>query len=304
MQKKHTFVVAIDEKLKSQPDDIKSTLKKACVLAEAYSAQLKLIFCGVDPIITENLERSDSEIQALKSEYVNKNQQWLQVLAADYKAQYKAISTESIWHEPFYEAAIREATKLQASLLIKPVRKIAKFSEAIFANADWQLMRHCPIPLLLVKARPWTHPIKLVAAIDPAHDHDKPANLDHKILKNTFDLAKHLQAEPHVIHAINKKRLTFLNEKEIIERRNRVIEKMLVHYPVPKSNVHLVKGNAEKALPRFAQESGVDIVVMGAVSRTSLNSIFVGHTAEQILEALSCDILVIKTSSFKSSISA
>jgi universal stress protein E len=45
-----------------------------------------------------------------------------------------------------------------------------------------------------------------------------------------------------------------------------------------------------------------DIVVMGAISRSGLKRIFIGNTAEAVLDALPCDVLVVKPGSFKTKI--
>lgn len=302
MSKGKVFVIAVDEKLKSQPENLHCAMDKAKYFAEAYDADLKLVFCGVDPAANGSLEPNARGARQLKSDYMMLNKQWLDEFALPYIEQGLSISTQVLWSEPFYEGVIKEAINIEASLLIKPVRKIDKFSEAIFANADWQLMRHCPIPLLLVKSRPWTHPTKVLAAIDPAHDHDKPANLDHRILKYTIDLAEHFDVEPHVVHTVSKAIISFSNSDKIMFHRKQIIKKMLRPYASTQIHTHLIKGRAERSLPEFTRQEGIDLVIMGAVSRSSINRAFVGHTAERILEELSCDTMVVKMPSFRSQI--
>jgi universal stress protein E len=41
---------------------------------------------------------------------------------------------------------------------------------------------------------------------------------------------------------------------------------------------------------------------MGAVSRSGLKRLFIGNTAEQILDALECDVLVVKPATFTTSV--
>jgi universal stress protein E len=36
------------------------------------------------------------------------------------------------------------------------------------------------------------------------------------------------------------------------------------------------------------------LVVMGAISRSGLKRIFIGNTAEQVLDSLRCDLLIVK----------
>ncbi len=39
---------------------------------------------------------------------------------------------------------------------------------------------------------------------------------------------------------------------------------------------------------------GADVVVMGAVSRSGLKRLLIGHTAERVLGSMPCDVLVVK----------
>ncbi len=60
-------------------------------------------------------------------------------------------------------------------------------------DADWQLMRTCPFPLWLVKPHEFREEHLVIAAVDPTHEHDKPAALDEAIIKmakllSTIDL--------------------------------------------------------------------------------------------------------------------
>ena len=48
------------------------------------------------------------------------------------------------------------------------------------------------------------------------------------------------------------------------------------------------------AIPAVARSTHAALVVMGAVSRSGLSRVFIGNTAERVLDALPCDVLVIK----------
>jgi universal stress protein E len=45
-----------------------------------------------------------------------------------------------------------------------------------------------------------------------------------------------------------------------------------------------------------------DVVVMGAISRSALERLFVGSTAEAVLDKLHCDVLIVKPAEFVLSI--
>jgi universal stress protein E len=56
----------------------------------------------------------------------------------------------------------------------------------------------------------------------------------------------------------------------------------------------LVCGNPATEIPALARSLRAGLVVMGAVSRTGLKRVFIGNTAEDVLDGLHCDVLVVK----------
>jgi universal stress protein E len=57
-----------------------------------------------------------------------------------------------------------------------------------------------------------------------------------------------------------------------------------------------------EAIPAIATETRCSIVVMGALSRTGIKRLLIGNTAEHVLDALACDVLVVKPGNFQSRI--
>jgi universal stress protein E len=69
---------------------------------------------------------------------------------------------------------------------------------------------------------------------------------------------------------------------------------VLASYQLPPQRVHVLQGSASEVLPQAAHSQQADIVVMGAVSRSRLEEIFIGSTAERVLDRIACDTLVVK----------
>ena len=73
-------------------------------------------------------------------------------------------------------------------------------------------------------------------------------------------------------------------------------------YGVPKHQVRVVDGPVSEVLPRVAEWEGSDIVAMGAVSRSWIKRLLVGHTAVRVLDAMDSDVLVVKPPGFRTTI--
>jgi universal stress protein E len=77
-------------------------------------------------------------------------------------------------------------------------------------------------------------------------------------------------------------------------RHTAALEELLRGYAVPSTNVHVLRGQAHELLAETAEKLQADMVVMGAVARSGLKRVFIGSTAERVLDRVPCDLLVVK----------
>lgn len=63
-------------------------------------------------------------------------------------------------------------------------------------------------------------------------------------------------------------------------------------------NLHLEVGGVNEVLERLARQLKIDVMALGAVSRSALKRVLIGSTAEVVLEHLPCDLLVVKSPNF------
>jgi universal stress protein E len=68
---------------------------------------------------------------------------------------------------------------------------------------------------------------------------------------------------------------------------------------IDRDKVHLERGETRSLLVALADSLRADVVVMGAVSRSGLKRLFLGSTAEAVLDKLSCDVLIAKPNRFE-----
>jgi universal stress protein E len=181
-------------------------------------------------------------------------------------------------------------------------------------NTDWHLIRGCPVPLLLTKTKPWTELAVILAAVDPTHVNDKPIALDRGILDWAQTLAGATHGSVHAVHAYLPVALSAevatgmpvilsaMTPKMMEEERLAALEQvrsLCDPFSIGSQQTSVRLGVASDVIPSFADEVGAAVVVMGAISRSGLERIFIGSTAERVLEQLPCDVLVIKPAEFK-----
>ena len=59
------------------------------------------------------------------------------------------------------------------------------------------------------------------------------------------------------------------------------------------------EGGTRDVIAAVAQRQRVDLLVMGAVSRSMLKRPIIGSTAESVIDHVDCDVLVVKPAGFK-----
>jgi universal stress protein E len=223
------------------------------------------------------------------------------------------VTTEAITADPLAAALLERVKRTCADLVVKDTHHHTVAHRTLLTNTDWELIRGCPVPLLLVKPRAWPLNPCVCAAVDPGHRDDKPVLLDRCILDVASTVANKLNGQLHVLHAYIPTAMIAtavgsmppmimdvspdLLANERTNRQNELTA-LVSDYGVPSENVHLEIGGTRDALCRVAHQLNADVMTMGAVSRSAVKRVFIGSTAEMILEQLPCDALVVKGPNF------
>ena len=67
---------------------------------------------------------------------------------------------------------------------------------------------------------------------------------------------------------------------------------------VPPERTHVQQGSTRQLLMTLTDQLRADAVVMGAISRSGLKGLFLGNTAEDVLDRLHCDLVIVKPDGF------
>jgi universal stress protein E len=283
-------------------------VSKAVALAKACGASLELFHAISAPLFLPTEPPSSESLDNLKRDALELQRLRLEKLALPAHRRGVEVTTFTAWDYPPHEAIVRRADQIGADLIVAPCHEGGKARSWLMRLTDIELLRVSDVPVLLLKSlEPYQRPV-VMAAVDPSHAHDKPRDLDKRILTEARHMAAALRGALHVIHA-NKPpfhgleyggKITYSE----LERQGREsFEKLVAPAGIPEQRCHLVDGNAAQAIPRFARKLDAGLVVMGAVSRSGFARMFIGNTAERVLNDLPCDVLVLKPAKFRKRIS-
>jgi universal stress protein E len=107
-------------------------------------------------------------------------------------------------------------------------------------------------------------------------------------------LCEKLKGELHVVHAYAEAARPFAPAGVIKSEHSTALTEFLSGYSVPALQLHFVDATPIMALEKLFDELGPDIIAMGAMSRSRLSEMLIGSTAEQVLDFINTDILILK----------
>src|SRR3569832_1012139 len=196
---------------------------------------------------------------------------------------------------PPHEAVIRRAERTGADLVVAGTRHHGMTQRLLLKNTDWELIRQCPCPLLLVKSTRSYAGSVVLAACDPFHTHSNPADLDVRLLDLGKTVAQAFKGSLHVFHAYmplvemmplpTAMAIPALAPPEAEQAHAQLVAaelgRLAASVGVPPRSRHLRMGVIASELCITARSTRACLVVMGAVSRSTLRRIFIGSTAER-----------------------
>ncbi len=275
-------------------------LDKVLHLAKKVEFDLLLVACDYTQYLVEGYYFDAIDIPRLRQEYLAERKQSLEALAEPLRKQGLNVETLALWAHPGYEAIVREAVRFGADLVVHHARRHGALSRMFLSNDDWQLVRCCPMPLLLAKDRLWKEHPAVMVAVDPMHGRAKPQGLDHKLVEVGQIVAPIMDGDLFVMHSYSELPLSGKYLKQAKAEHESAFQTFLEDFDIPESQQHLLAEAPEFALRQLETDLSLDLVIMGAISRNIISDIFIGSTTEKVLDYLESDILVIKPDDFVS----
>ncbi|MDD9719021.1 universal stress protein [Dinoroseobacter sp. PD6] len=303
--------------------EVQIALQSALTLADTLGASLEVIACvepphdlsilsrlsGEDPgrLIEEAVERTREEVRARLDATMHDTPLDLSVAVG------KA-----------YLEIIRHVARSECDFVVKKAEPLSGIDRFLFASTDQHLLRKCPCPVWLQTPTASKSPRRVLAAVDldvwDAAEPETLAALNRRVVAAACMVADAPDAEVIVLHAweaIGQGMIwAFSGESdarisadryvnEILDARHDAMNKFLAQVRTeigqgPRLLSRLARGAPETVIHDQSRQLAADLVVMGTVARTGLSGVFIGNTAENIINSLECPVLAVKPDGFVS----
>jgi len=286
-----------------------ATLDKAISLARQNDARLTLFSVVYKH---PDLGRYPESVgEHLLAPVVSDRREWLEQQLKPVREQGVDTLAVAVVGAPFLEI-IREVLRKQHDLVIITAEEKKGVHARVFGTTSMHLMRKCPCPVWVVKraqTRPYT---RILAAVDPSAHDPEWGSLNRMILQLACGMARREAAELHIVHvwhslckryvrnhSMTKEEVQETEVKEKMQHKQS-FDTLLGRIDVTdlKPHLHLIEGEPDERIPKFALKQNIDLLVMGTVCRTGIAGFLIGNTAEEVLNQVDCSVLTLKPEGF------
>lgn len=259
-------------------------------------------------------------LDAVKQSMIDYQTKKLHQLAADSTTTNVSFTVKVVWQDTGYISDLNMIDTYQPDLVIKSCSPQSHFAHWLFSSSSSQLLKACPCPILLVRNEFLNTNGCVLTAVDPGHKLSQTSQLDNNVLKAGSKLASALGMPIHACHCFDpgywevflqaiksadiwtdvfpanpdSDNQHVINElqQQHYEMFTQACEEMVPHV----EHRHFVCGAVAEEIPELASKLQASVVVLGTTYRTGL----LGSSAEQILENVEIDLLVVKPADFTS----
>ena len=310
MREPKRILAVVDPTVTSQP-----AAERAVALARRIGARLELFICDYSSQLVDDASGKVQELHKARAAFVDDRLRRLREIKTALAAEDLEITLDARWDSPLADGIVRKAVESAADIVFKDTHYHPLLKRSIFSNTDWNLIRDCSALLWLVKPRAIAAKPRFLAAVDPLHERAKPSGLDDRIIDAAKQLCYPLNGELHVFHAFDvtpalaapmDSMAMPLPIREITEamrvRHTDAVHELTDAHGIARNCIHVHEGSTRERVVWLTDELHADVVVMGAVSRRGLTRVFLGNTAEEVIDKLPCDLLIVKPVGFETSV--
>lgn len=287
----------------------REVVDRAARIAELTDSTLELLLCDADVGALGDAIFVSNEARDIAGEIRAAQEEQIETLAAPARTGGIEVTTSILDIRPIADGIVHVALDRSPRYVVKATQYHSDAERAILLDTDWQLIRHCPFPLWLVKPRPLAPAPVIIAAVDPMHSDDEPAHLDDVIIEQAKSITGRSGGDLHLLHvyqpmsgigaAANRTfkpvRLSLDEISEKMEKEHRArLDELAAKHGIEPRCTHQLPGSPRDLLPYVARDWKADLVVMSALARGRGAGAAIGPTAERVLDHLPCDVLILR----------
>jgi universal stress protein E len=281
--KKHThLMVVLDRSISDH-----ALVAKAARLARLLGADLELFLCDAEHAYELKHDYEPSHSEEVRRNCVTQAIQYLTGLRASAGLQGTNTSVSAACESPLYEGIVHKVRESRPDMVLKNASGVHSPAQAAFDPNDWQLMRTCPVTLLMTRGRAWhVHP-RFAAAVDVSAE--ETAGVARGVLEASAMLSAAHGCETDVLYSEAGDA-----SGDTIAALPEALRRLAEQCHVDVDGVRILEGSPERTLPAALQEGHYDVLTLGALTHRPGVAKLVGTLTSRLVDAADCDFVLVK----------
>ena len=222
------------------------------------------------------------EFEEVEKATIGRVEEWVQRIVMHTRTLGVTVTTEVEWDSDWRNAIVAAAKRQKADVVIKNLTQHARLVRLVRDTADWQLLRDCECPVLLVKTGRLYGINKILVAVKHTEDEAyREANAG--IMDRAKNLADDLGASLHAVTCY-----------ESSDRPDR--QRFADSFSLDRNQVSAAMGAPAKVIASVADEVNADMLIIARVARAESAGLL-GDTARKVIDEIDTDVLVLPMAS-------
>lgn len=255
--------------------DKQRALTRALNVAQRADATVHAYLCCYSTVETDHF-------LAMKRAELARHEAWLEKLVASENLDGIEVTTQVEWSEDWRQALANSAAQYDCDLIVKSAYEHSTPGRFLLKTSDWAVLRKAKSPVLLVKRDSIAPVRRILIAINPKVEDPAHRQLNDDIISAGKQITEDRDDfELHAVCAYTGSE-AFTHPPELAK---------LVGIDADKA--HCTAGSPDDVIVDCAKLLETELVIIGTVSRSGIQALTKGNTAERALDRLDTDVLVI-----------
>ena len=216
-----------------------------------------------------------------------------------FKAPGVKASCTAVWEKNVRHWVVEHSKREKYLLVVKTGHRSETF---IYSSTDWQLLRECPVPVMIAAENKWRKTRPIIATVDLESENKAKQRLNKKVIETAQRYATLFDCPLYVLHVIQISplltELDLVDEysytRKIKDELQEQLERLSARHDIPLKNIIVKQGPVAGVITSESAKLKAQLVVMGTVGRKGVRGKLIGNTAEQVLSQLRTDVLALK----------
>jgi universal stress protein E len=282
-----SILVVLDRSARDTP-----LVTKALLLARELNARIELFSCDAEHEYALKHAYDQQGVETARQTAVADLYDYLRRLSHLVTAQNVAVSIEVVCESPLYEGIVHKVFKSCPDLVMKAAASEGSAGRAALDSNDWQLVRICPVPLMLSRGGTWSSRPRFVAAVEVSEE--ETPGLRERILRSAAYLSAGCRGELDLVIGEHADGDAPTGKADAAKLR-----KLSQELHLAADRVWTLARDPAATLPTLTATQHPDVLVLGAPTHQTHATELVGSLTRHGMDTLNCDFLLLRPRRFE-----